>query len=406
MESKERSVEDAMARDEVCAVQQQGQEEFIFHEETIDLGGDECESEENETISEDSNIFLDKLNENMMESVLISDSPNNSEDDAGDLGCLQEMVKQMEVKDLHAAEGESGKEATHAETEIEHEVDPQGVSDAGMDDQPTLKEELVEAEAAGELKVGTDAELSSMSNSIDDSKAEENISSPLTPKPPVDSEPIPVCTIFSQANRVNSQQQFMHDGFEPQMVKSPSLGGISETPVKTNPQVVQPSPSLSKFFGDAMNTNTLASDFFDSFTTSSFISVSNPNASASVPEQMSSLVAAGESRDFADPKYSAKSGRSTSSPEMSQSPKPFSQIQAVFQASDDPFATVLNMSEVDRRNDAWLPSEGTRNVLISVATQPYSTVFIDKENLTMPGLKFDNIQVRVFSLCLAFMKFV
>ncbi|XP_054847740.1 trafficking protein particle complex subunit 12 [Eublepharis macularius] len=392
MESKERSIEDPVTRGDVCGVQQQAQEEFIFHEETIDLGGDEFESEENETISEDSNIFLDKLNENMMESVIISDSPNNSEDDTGDLGCLQEVVKQMEVKDLHAAEGEAGKEAISDESGIEHEGASQDISNAGVDDRSTLKEEFIEAEAVDKLKVGTDAELSSVPNSVDESKTEDNISSPLTAKSPVDSEPIPVCTIFSQAIRTNAQQQFLNDGFEPQMVKSPSLGGISETPVKTHPQVVQPSPSLSKFFGDAINTHTLASDFFDSFTTSSFISVSNPNASASVPEHMSSLVTTGESREFADPKYSAKNERSASSPEISQSPKPFSQIQAVFQGSDDPFATVLNMSEIDRRNDAWLPSEGTRNVLISVATQQYSTVFIDKENLTMPGLKFDNIQ--------------
>eukprot|EP00061_Rhincodon_typus_P016074 g44094.t1 len=50
------------------------------------------------------------------------------------------------------------------------------------------------------------------------------------------------------------------------------------------------------------------------------------------------------------------------------------------------------MSEIDRRYDAWLPSEDTRKILISVATQQYSTVFIDKEKLTMPGLKFDNVQ--------------
>lgn len=78
--------------------------------------------------------------------------------------------------------------------------------------------------------------------------------------------------------------------------------------------------------------------------------------------------------------------------DVPESPKPFSQIQAVFAGSDDPFATALSMSEMDRRNDAWLPSQATREVLMSVATQQYGTVFIDKENLTMPGLKFDNIQ--------------
>ncbi|KAL8172833.1 UNVERIFIED_CONTAM: hypothetical protein K2H54_026133 [Gekko kuhli] len=129
-------------------------------------GGDECESEENETVSEDSNIFMDKLNENMMESVIISDSPNNSEDDTGDLGCLPEMVKQMEVKVLHAAEGETGQEVINTESETERGVAPQDISDAGIDDQPTLKEKLIEAEAIDKLKVGTDAELSSISNSI------------------------------------------------------------------------------------------------------------------------------------------------------------------------------------------------------------------------------------------------
>jgi len=116
---------------------------------------------------------------------------------------------------------------------------------------------------------------------------------------------------------------------------------------------------------------------------------------------MSSLSNGGESSCAqSNPTFSVGNGRlEASGPQASlettQSPKPFSQIQAVFAGSDDPFATALNMSELDRRNDAWLPSEETRNVLISVATQQYSTVFIDKENLTMPGLKFDNIQVRV-----------
>ncbi|XP_028578287.2 trafficking protein particle complex subunit 12 isoform X3 [Podarcis muralis] len=402
MENKEGDVEDAKIRGSSaaeggCAIQLPGHEELMFHEETIDLGGDEFESEENETISEDSSNFIDKLNEQMMESVVISDSPNNSEDDAGDLGCLQEIVKQMDTKDIHAPEEELEEKAISKESKTELEGAPKVISDSGIGDQPPLKEELVQESAENELKVESDELLNSASNSIDECKSEEQISSPLADKSPVNPEPIPVCTIFSQGSRMNGQQQFLHDGFEPQMVKSPSLGGISETPIKTLPQVVQPSPSLSKFFGEAINTNTLASDFFDSFTTSSFISVSNPNASSSVPEQMSSLVTAGEFHDSASHKYSVKNGRSeagrsASSPEISQSPKPFSQIQAVFQGGDDPFASVLNMSEVDRRNDAWLPSDATRNVLISVATQQYSNVFIDKENLTMPGLKFDNIQ--------------
>ncbi|EHH55338.1 hypothetical protein EGM_04529 [Macaca fascicularis] len=77
---------------------------------------------------------------------------------------------------------------------------------------------------------------------------------------------------------------------------------------------------------------------------------------------------------------------------ISASPEPFAHIQAVFAGSDDPFATALSMSEMDRRNDAWLPGEATRGVLRAVAAQPRGAVFVDKENLTMPGLRFDNIQ--------------
>ncbi|KAM9018676.1 trafficking protein particle complex subunit 12 isoform 2-T2 [Ara ararauna] len=404
MENKESNRKDATSPsdqdDSRDLVQQKTQEEILFHEETIDLGGDEFESEGNETVSEDSNNFVDKLNEQMMESVIISDSPNNSEDDTGELGCLQDIVEQMEAKDNKKPEAEVDKEEFLSnESETEHEETPKDISEIGTDDQASLKEESIQDAVKEEPKLENNVPVETKPNNTDESKPEEQISSPSTNKPSSEAEPIPVCTIFSQANNVNNQPQlFLPDGFEPQMVKSPSFSSIIETPVKSNPQVVQPSPSLSKFFGDTVNTNTLASDFFDSFTTSNFISVSNPNANSSVQEQMSSLSNGGDSTcASSNPTFSVRNrrpeaGGPPSSLETTQSPKPFSQIQAVFAGSDDPFATALNMSELDRRNDAWLPSEETRNVLISVATQQYSTVFIDKENLTMPGLKFDNIQ--------------
>ncbi|XP_074717732.1 trafficking protein particle complex subunit 12 isoform X2 [Strix uralensis] len=400
MENNENKAKDAKSTsdedDSGDIVQQKTREEILFHEETIDLGGDEFESEGNETVSEDSNNFVDKLNEQMMESVIISDSPNNSEDDTGELGCLQEIVEQMEAKDNQKTQDEVDKEEFLSNgSETEHEETPKDVSEIGTDDQ----EESIQEEVKEEPKLGDNVHVETKPNNTDESKPEDEILSPGTSKSSSEVEPIPVCTIFSQANNVNTQPQlFLPDGFEPQMVKSPSFSSIIETPVKSNPQVVQPSPSLSKFFGDTVNTNTLASDFFDSFTTSNFISVSNPNASSSVPEQMSSLSNGGDSSCASpNPAFSVRNGRPEaggppSSVEITQSPQPFSQIQAVFAGSDDPFATALNMSELDRRNDAWLPSEETRNVLISVATQQYSTVFIDKENLTMPGLKFDNIQ--------------
>ncbi|XP_031960406.1 trafficking protein particle complex subunit 12 isoform X2 [Corvus moneduloides] len=402
MEHNESNAKDAKSTsdedDSRDVVQQKTQEEILFHEETIDLGGDEFESEGNETVSEDSNNFADKLNEQMMESVIISDSPNNSEDDTGELGCLQEIVDQMEAKDNKKTQAEVDKEEFLSnESETEHEETPKDFSDIGTDDQASLKEDSIQEAVKENPKLGNSVPVEAKPNNIDESKPEDQILSLNTTTPSSEAEPIPVCTIFSQANNPSTQPQlFLPDGFEPQVVKSPSFSSIIETPVKSNPQVVQPSPSLSKFFGDTVNTNTLASDFFDSFTTSNFISVSNPNASSSVPEQMSSL-SNGGGGSSSNPTFPMQNGRPEadgppSSLEITQSPKPFSQIQAVFAGSDDPFATALNMSELDRRNDAWIPSEETRNVLISLATQQYSAVFIDKENLTMPGLKFDNIQ--------------
>uniref|UniRef100_A0A4X2KST7 Trafficking protein particle complex subunit 12 n=1 Tax=Vombatus ursinus TaxID=29139 RepID=A0A4X2KST7_VOMUR len=382
-------------------VTQEEQGQLLFHEETIDLGGDEFGSEENETVSEDSSNFIDKLNEHMMESVIISDSPNNSEDDAGELGCLQDIVEPAEDKSDHSLEQVLDKEeivTLSNDSETDHDDTPKDISDMTSDSRASLKEELTQEETKDEPIFGNEGTIDS-TLSEDKTNPEEQMSEISSSQSSKD-DAIPVCTIFSQSNQANSQPQlFLHDGFEPQMVKSPSFSSASETSAKTPPQVVQPSPSLSKFFGDTVNTNSLASDFFDSFTTSTFISVSNPNAGTSVSEKLSSLsTPVGESSpDSADPSYSmgierSESGVSTACLETCQSPKPFSQIQAVFAGSDDPFATALNMSEIDRRNDAWLPSEETRNVLISVATQQYSTVFIDKENLTMPGLKFDNIQ--------------
>ncbi|KAJ8789959.1 hypothetical protein J1605_021657 [Eschrichtius robustus] len=373
----------------------------LYHEETIDLGGDGFGSE-------DSNNLVDKLDEPMMESVLISDSPNNSDDGAGDLGCLQDVVETAEGSADHRRESVVDEEALGAlsdDGESDGEDTPKDVSDMTSDSRASLKEDpeqeevkdlpTCEHEGAEDLGPG-------------DARAPAaGPASGLSPRQPSPKdEPVPMCTIFSQPPPAGSQPQVPRDGFESQMVKSPSFSGASEAAARTPPQVVQPSPSLSKFFGDTTSTSSLASDFFDSFTTSTFISVSNPNASPSIPESLSSLAATpvGEnSLGSADPSYSpgterSESGVSTASLEIPQSPKPFSQIQAVFAGSEDPFATALSMSEMDRRNDAWLPGEATRNVLISVTAQQYSTVFVDKEGLTMPGLKFDNIQVRAEGL--------
>ncbi|XP_053565703.1 trafficking protein particle complex subunit 12 [Bombina bombina] len=357
------------------------QDEILFHEETIDLDA----SEENVTISEDSGNFLDKLNDQMMESVIISDSPNISEDDAGDLGCLQDIVDEIESNESLRLGSENNKESNlSVNSNSEQEISTENPNTQVL----PVEDMSTECEDNSHLKT----EEISKNVQTPLNEAEESV----TPvSKPLQDENIPVCTIFSEAN--TQQPILVHSDFESQMVKSLSFGNEIKSIVKMQAQVVQPSPSLSNFFSDNGSTHSPGSDFFDSFTTSSnFISVSNPNAGSNVPE-ISPVPRTPETmtpQDFASTAFfiGNQSGGSQSSVEISQSPKPFSQIQSVFAGSDDPFATALNMSEMDRRNDAWIPSKETRDILISVATQQYSTIFIDKEKLTMPGLKFDNIQ--------------
>ncbi|XP_069462132.1 trafficking protein particle complex subunit 12 [Ambystoma mexicanum] len=378
-------------------LQQQGH--LLFQEETIDLGGEVLESEENVILAEESN-FLEKINEQMMESVIISDSPNYSEDDAGELCCLQDIVEEIDASDTYRSDNSNQPGSTalieNSNTEQENLTDEASVAT----EKPPFEEER--KTSVDEPKVEDVTVVNVVSDDPNKCTPEDQESVSSISKPPLKEEPIPVCTIFSQ---VNVQPRLLiNDGFEPQIVKSPSFGSGFETPGKQHPQVVQPSPSLSKFFTDNGNTHSPAADFFDSFmTASTFISVSNPNAGAAIPETNSNLstpvtTPVGDGLECASPTFfvgNAKSCETVGPPlslDLPQSPKPFSHIQGVFAGSDDPFATALNMSEIDRRNDAWLPSEETRAILISVATQQMSTVFIDKEKLTMPGLKFDNLQ--------------
>ena len=64
---------------------------------------------------------------------------------------------------------------------------------------------------------------------------------------------------------------------------------------------------------------------------------------------------------------------------------------------DDPFTIGLNISDLDRRHDAWIPSEITRQVLITVMTSPPGTVTLQSEQITMPGLVQDEPLVSVFT---------
>uniref|UniRef100_A0A8C7SSY4 Trafficking protein particle complex subunit 12 n=1 Tax=Oncorhynchus mykiss TaxID=8022 RepID=A0A8C7SSY4_ONCMY len=378
-----------------------------FQEESIDLGGESFITPEEDSHSTPSESLMDKLNDQMMESVMISDSPNNSEED--DVVPMDNLLEQFEEREEEPAAAVV-KETLVEEEEVEEKMDDLIGQDtteikieaAMMQTSPVASSPEEPLENVKQKLTTDDQDVITVSVSA--VTPEDSTPSSGSPKPEAAAleasskettskdESIPVCTIFSQGSQPKAQA-LVPDGFQPTLIKSPSFssgtGGSTEiTPSQLAPLVCQPSPSLSKFFSDSGHVNP-ATDFFDSFTTSSFISISNPNAespkSAAPPERQ----------------LSASSGSSLSTSGLTESvepapatapPQPFTQLQAVFSGGDDPFATALNMSEADKRYDAWLPSEETRKVLISMATQHYSQVFVERERLTMPGLKFDNLQ--------------
>uniref|UniRef100_A0A8C9ZX20 Trafficking protein particle complex subunit 12 n=1 Tax=Sander lucioperca TaxID=283035 RepID=A0A8C9ZX20_SANLU len=363
----------------------------IPQEDSIDLGAEFATPQEDSSTTP-SESLMDKLNDQMMESVMISDSPNNSEED--EVAPIDSFLDGGEEEDnAQETPGSKGEQSEigHNTTEIkvameeeEEEEEEKGGSvlkaDEDTKEQPDTQEQVTafvspeaDAQSPSDLKSGEPAPQEARGTS---------------PK----EEPVPVCTIFSHGTQPKS---LVPDGFQPTLIKSPSFsmgsGGGSEeavTPSKlTAPLVCQPSPSLSKFFTDNGHVNP-ASDFFDSFTaTSSFISVSNPNAELPPGSSPAPLAPTPEHQ-----LSSTSSSISTPGGALDSGPQPFNQLQAVFSGSDDPFATALSLSEVDRRHDAWLPSEETRKVLISVATQQYSPAYVETNRLTMPGLKFDNLQ--------------
>lgn len=366
---------------------------------------------------------MDKLNDQMMESVMISDSPHNSEED--DLVPPDSFPDDgVEAKNEETLGDQGKRSETRQKENVQISIEEQ---EGGFEE--TTEENLKEhAEVKEQISACASPQLDIQSPSAFGS-GEPTRREAKGPSPK--NEPVPVCTIFSQGPQTKS---LVPDGFQPTLIKSPSFsmgssGGGSDavTPGKlTAPLVCQPSPSLSKFFTDNGQGNP-ASDFFDSFTApSSFISVSNPNAEmppgpipgpvVPTPEcQLSStspiISTSGGTLDCGAPTPSSGFGLTSSEsssksllpqaiPNLAQAltpainPMAFNQLQAVFSGSDDPFATALSLSEVDRRHDAWLASVETRKVLISMATQQYNPAFVETSRLTMPGLKFDNLQVR------------
>uniref|UniRef100_A0A8C4GPS2 Trafficking protein particle complex subunit 12 n=1 Tax=Dicentrarchus labrax TaxID=13489 RepID=A0A8C4GPS2_DICLA len=360
---------------------------ILPQEDSIDLGGEFATPQEDSSATP-SDSLMDKLNDQMMESVMISDSPNNSEED--DVGPIDSFLDGGEEEET-AQETSGDKEQSDIgqnTTEITVSVEEQEKVGSEENVEEDTKEQT---DAQEQVSASVSPQGDTQSPSV--LKSEEPASQEAKGESPKN-ESVPVCTIFSQGTQPKS---LVPDGFQPTLIKSPSFsmgsgGGSAEavTPSKlTAPLVCQPSPSLSKFFTDNGQTNP-ASDFFDSFTVaSSFISVSNPNAE--IPPGPLDSGAPTPSSPQPPPPQAIPAPAQAPAPPAAQ-PQPFNQLQAVFPGSDDPFATALSLSEVDRRHDAWLPSEETRKVLISVATQQYNPAYVETNRLTMPGLKFDNLQ--------------
>uniref|UniRef100_A0A8C6P998 Trafficking protein particle complex subunit 12 n=1 Tax=Nothobranchius furzeri TaxID=105023 RepID=A0A8C6P998_NOTFU len=357
--------------DTTNTIQTPPKDDILLQQDSIDLGAGEFVTPQEDSSATLSESLMDRLNDQMMESVMISDSPNNSEED--DVGPIDSFLDGGLEENGSSGNKKEESEIGQNTTEIKVPVD-QKEQECTKDD---IKEEI-DIEEQIQIVVSPQSEAHSPVV-IKSEDPEHQSPKGTSPK----DEPVPVCTIFSQGTQPKS---LAPDGFQPTLIKSPSFttgsgGGSDEavTPSKmTAPLVCQPSPSLSKFFTDNGQANP-ASDFFDSFTApSSFISISNPNADVSPASTPAPLMF----------------GPTVTEPTTNSTPQaqPFNQLQAVFSGTDDPFATALSLSEVDRRHDAWLPCEETRKMLISVATQQYGPAYVDTNRLTMPGLKFDNLQ--------------
>lgn len=59
---------------------------------------------------------------------------------------------------------------------------------------------------------------------------------------------------------------------------------------------------------------------------------------------------------------------------------------SLFMKNIPSISNVSSSSESDRRRDAWIPSNRTRQALLTVATASPGSYVLDKELLTMPGV--------------------
>ncbi|XP_065166950.1 trafficking protein particle complex subunit 12 [Atheta coriaria] len=143
-------------------------------------------------------------------------------------------------------------------------------------------------------------------------------------------------------------------------------------------------PSLSAYFGDTTDSkadNDFSSQLVEKI---SVLDIDEPKATSQSEPNVCRLFAK-TPQQLKDPAASFFDliGTSTSSPNA-----PTGMLTDLgLPSSEDAYAPRVAIgSEADRRRDAWIPSEKTRQVLIASATAASGTYFPEREMLTMPGV--------------------
>nr|CAD7455995.1 unnamed protein product [Timema tahoe] len=165
---------------------------------------------------------------------------------------------------------------------------------------------------------------------------------------------------------------------------------IAKTPIQEEPIVCRIFASQEA----PINSNVLSSkNFFDMLGTTP---TQQPNATAAVTpsllgidQQVIGLPISGASSMVTSPDFTATTDGSYLSP-LTPTGEELDSI-----LNDDTFnqGSSLHPSEGDRRRDAWIPSDRTRQALIAAATSPPGTFFPDRELLTMPGVVMEEDMV-------------
>ncbi|XP_006811107.2 trafficking protein particle complex subunit 12-like [Saccoglossus kowalevskii] len=196
------------------------------------------------------------------------------------------------------------------------------------------------------------------------------------------------------------------DGFEVQLVGSPGsslLDHLKTTqdvdPPETNTADRSSDVGVRKFFTDEVigtSDNIEGKNFFDSFTTGGLDSLGESSSSigsrhsgsfsqVEIPSPKDNFHQVIPSTPPIDEVFSSI----PAFPIPTSSHQPFH--RSTSSEGDDPFAAAIKLSDVDRRYNAWIPPEATRQVLVARVTSP-GAIIVDPNLLTMPAVLMEETQ--------------